>query len=132
MVKKLIITAMLSMALTSVMAAFISDIAGATDIVYGDTSNKIRRITIGDTPTAGNIILPSGINASQPAVSPDGNWLVYKNLSSAGRLYVRQLNDTGTGTQITSFPADQPTWSPDSQTVAYTLASGDLYSQNNH
>lgn len=120
---------MVSMALTSVMAAFVSDIANATDVVYGDISNNIRRTTIGGSASSGSIIISWG---TQPAVSPDGQWIAYKRTADGGKIYVKQLSSAGNGTAITSVSGSGPTWSPDSQTVAYTVGVGQLFSRNNH
>jgi Tol biopolymer transport system component len=58
--------------------------------------------------------------ASQPALSPDGNRLAYRSWNSEHRsLRVQELTDGNTWTWINFAEAARPSWSPDSQNIVF-------------
>jgi TolB protein len=58
--------------------------------------------------------------ASQPAISPNGQRLAYRSWSQDSRgLHVRELADGHTWTWINFSEAARPSWSPDSQNIVF-------------
>ena len=56
------------------------------------------------------------VGSSQPALSPDGRWLVYR---ANGRLWRRALNEFTSKPLPDSSGAVYPFWSPDSRQIAF-------------
>lgn len=65
--------------------------------------------------------LPAGEN-SQAGWSPDGSWIVFRNVAPSGQidLYLYRMDDSGL-LQLTNDAADEryPDWSPDGSTVIF-------------
>ncbi len=58
--------------------------------------------------------------ASQPALSPDGERLVYRSWDSAQRgIWVQDLADGHTWFWLSFNEAERPSWSPDSQNIVF-------------
>jgi len=59
----------------------------------------------------------------EPAHSPDGNRIVYKNNNDWGKLYKKSANDTSNWTAITSAISYDPAYSPDWNWIVYVNVS---------
>lgn len=62
--------------------------------------------------------LTNGGNNFQPAVSPDGNWVVYRSVKNGAGSLWRVPSDGGTPIQFTEAPAVWARYSPDGRQIA--------------
>lgn len=62
--------------------------------------------------------LTNGGNNSQPAISPDGNWIVYRSVRNDGGLLWRISSAGGEATRFTENPAIWTRFSPDGKEIA--------------
>ena len=77
--------------------------------------------------TIETVALPDGgptvwrSDAHRPALSPDGQQIVFADINDMSRLYVTDVNGTGTPVQVSDVAGTKPTWSPDGTRIAYVL-----------
>jgi Tol biopolymer transport system component/DNA-binding winged helix-turn-helix (wHTH) protein len=96
--------------------AYVSDETGSLEIHVTGFARGSRDLAI----------TRDGAQNTQPAWSPDGQWLAFHSRKGRGLWIVPATG--GTPAQVAEF-GSQPTWSPDSQTIAFTSYGGGLASQ---
>jgi len=97
--------------------------------IYYIDSNKLYKKNADDT-NAGSAITTSAVSVREFAVSPDGEFIVYTNISDGNKLYKKNEDDSLNGSAITSTLAYYPTYSPDGDYIVYSNSSGNLAIKN--
>jgi len=108
-------------------------ILGTGAIAAGWLARNYRARAIDRPMIQTSIVAPEGVRFallgvdSPPALSPDGQWIVFGGISSDGthRLYVRKLDSTKSQPLPGTEGASYAFWSPDSADVAF-FADGKL------
>ncbi len=101
---------------------------GRRFVFVGNAGTGIYRLYQGTLGAPDPIaITPASKEDGHPALSPDGQWLVYVSARSGiGKLVLRNLvtqaeRTITSGDQVDLYPA----WSPDSRSIAYTSGEND-------
>lgn len=111
----------------------------AADLIFDAIEDGIRQLFVvspGPNPNRRKI-LPDGIQATQAAVTRDGQRIAFTGVGADGSTEIFTMNRDGSGLKQLTFSTyadEQPVWSPDGQRIAFrsrrNLGYSDIWIMN--